>query len=65
MEERMVALDFRCDESCNLLDMRGSSMIFVNVHVKAQHNRQLLGQHRNERWVAGCDESGQCAKPAS
>jgi hypothetical protein len=34
MEESMVALDFRCDESRNLPDMRGSSMIFVNVHVQ-------------------------------
>src|SRR5260370_15776009 len=31
MEERMVALDFRCDESRDLSDRCGSSMIFVNV----------------------------------
>jgi hypothetical protein len=61
----MVALDFRCDESRNLPDRRGSSMIFVNVHVKGARERHLLGQHRSERWVAGCHESGQYAKPAS
>jgi hypothetical protein len=46
MEESMVALDFRCDESRNLPDMRGSSMIFVNVHVQGTRKRHLLGQHR-------------------
>jgi hypothetical protein len=33
MEQRMTTLDFGRDESGNLSDMRGSSMIFVNVHV--------------------------------
>jgi len=42
MEERTVALDFRCDESCNLPDMRGSPMIFVNVHVEGARKRHLL-----------------------
>jgi hypothetical protein len=35
-EQRTVALDFGGDESCDLPDMRGSSVIFVNVHVKRQ-----------------------------
>ena len=61
----MVALDFRCDESRNLSYMRGSSIIFVNVHVKGARKRHLLGQHRSERWVAGCNESGEHAKAAS
>jgi hypothetical protein len=61
----MVALDFRCDESRDLSDMRGSSMIFVNVHVVGARKRHLLSQHRNERRVAGGDESGQDAKTAS
>jgi hypothetical protein len=65
MEESMVALDFRCDESRNLPDMRGSSMIFVNVHVQGARKRHLLGQHWSERRVTGCDESGQHAKTAS
>jgi len=65
MEERMVALDFRCDESGNFPDMRRSSVIFVNVHVKGTRERHLLGQHRSERGVTGCDESGQHAKTAS
>ena len=34
LEERTVALDFRCDESCNLPDIRGLPMIFVNVQVE-------------------------------
>ena len=59
MEERMVALDFRCDESRNLPDMRGSSMIFMNVQVIGARKRHLVRQHRNERRVAGCDESRQ------
>ena len=32
-EERTVMLDFGCDEIRDLPDMRGSSVIFVNVHV--------------------------------
>jgi hypothetical protein len=34
MEERTVALDFRCDESRDLPDMRSLPMIFVNLQVK-------------------------------
>ena len=40
-------------------------MIFVNVHVKGTRERHLLGQHRSEGWVTGCDESGQHAKTVS
>jgi hypothetical protein len=61
----MVALDFRRDESGDLPDGRVSSMIFVNVHVKGARQRHLLGQHRDERRVTGCDESRQHAKTAS
>jgi hypothetical protein len=61
----MVALDFGCDERRNLPDVRGASMIFVNVHVKGARQRHLFGQHRSERWIAGCNESGQHAKAAS
>jgi hypothetical protein len=64
-EERTVTLDFGCDESCDLPDMRGSSVIFVNVHVQGARNRYLLGQQRNELWAARCEESGQYAKPTS
>ena len=60
-EERMIALYFRCDESCNLPDMRGASLIFVNVHVKGARNRHLLGQQRNKLGVIGCEVSGQHA----
>ena len=35
-EERTGTLDFGCDESRDLPDMRGSSVIFVNVHVIGQ-----------------------------
>jgi hypothetical protein len=35
-EERTVTLDFGCDESSDLPDMCGSSVIFVNVHVIGQ-----------------------------
>ena len=65
VEERMVALDFGRDESRNLPDMRGFSMIFVNVQVIGAHKRHLVRQHRNERRAAGCDEGGQDAKTAS
>jgi len=34
LEERTVALDFRCDESCNLPDIGGLPMIFVNVQAQ-------------------------------
>jgi hypothetical protein len=64
MEKRTVTLYFRYDESRNLPDMRGFSMIFVNVQVKSARQRHLLGQHRSEHWVTGCDESGQHAKTA-
>src|SRR5258707_7322498 len=65
VEERMVALDFRCDESRDFFDRCRPSMIFVNVQVIGARKRHLLGQHRNERWVARCDESGQHAKATS
>src|SRR6266478_1277291 len=42
MEERMVALDFGRDEGRNLPDMRGFSMIFVNVQVIGARKRHLL-----------------------
>ena len=58
MEERAVALYFCCDERRNLPDMRSSSMIFMNVHVKRAPDRHLLGQHWDERSIAGSDESG-------
>jgi hypothetical protein len=32
-EERTVMLDFGCDERRDLPDVRGSSVIFVDVHV--------------------------------
>jgi hypothetical protein len=64
-EERTVTLDFGCDESCDRPDMRGSSVILVNLHVIGQCNRHLLRQYRNEGWVAGCDESRQHAKTTS
>jgi hypothetical protein len=35
-EERTVTLDLGCDESRDLPYMRGSSVIFVNVHVKGR-----------------------------
>jgi hypothetical protein len=35
-EERTVTLDFGGDESRDLPDMRGSSVIFVDVHVIGQ-----------------------------
>jgi hypothetical protein len=35
-EQRTVTLDFGCDESRDLPDMRGSSVIFVDVHVIGQ-----------------------------
>ena len=35
-KERTVTLDFGCDESRDPPDMRGSSVIFVNVHLKGQ-----------------------------
>ena len=43
MEGRTVALDFRCDESRNLPDMRRSSMIFVNVHVHGTRSDTCSG----------------------
>src|ERR1700756_871576 len=65
MEESAVALDFRCDESRNLPDMCGPFKILVNVHVKGARNRHLVGQHRNQRWVPGCNKSRQQAKSVS
>jgi hypothetical protein len=35
-EERTVTLDFGCDESRDFPDMRGSSVILVDVHVIGQ-----------------------------
>jgi hypothetical protein len=35
-EQRTVTLDFGCDESRDLPDMCGSSVIFVDVHVIGQ-----------------------------
>ena len=35
-EHRTVTLDFGGDESCDFPDMRGSSVIFVNVHMIGQ-----------------------------
>jgi len=32
--KRTVALDLGCDESCNLPDIRGLPMIFVNVQAQ-------------------------------
>lgn len=64
-EERTVALDFGCDESCDVPDARGPSVILVNVHVIGQCNGHLLRQYWNEGWVAGCDESRQHAKTTS
>ena len=45
-EQRTVTLDFGCDEGRDLPDMLRLFVIFVNVHVKGQWDRHLLGQYR-------------------